>query len=107
MIFCSLLMPMFLVNAEAGRCAPRPLHARPRLMPQPNDTVCQIKSKLLHLTSVLIDAGSSETSIQKDPRRFRDKLPLVDSCSIQSCFGPPLSEVILRYINVCKARHIT
>src|SRR3954447_3344795 len=48
MIFCSLVMTMFLVNAEAGRCAPRPLRARPRLMPQPNDTVCQIKSKLLH-----------------------------------------------------------
>src|SRR3954447_24786926 len=47
MIFCSLVMTMFLVNAEAGRCAPRPLRARPRLMPQPNDTVCQIKSKLL------------------------------------------------------------
>jgi hypothetical protein len=38
-----------LSNAEAGRCAPRPLRARPRLMPQPNDTVCQVKSKLLHL----------------------------------------------------------
>src|SRR3954467_4798849 len=49
MIFCSLVMTMFLVNAEAGRCAPRPLRAQPRLVPQPNDTVCQIKSKLLHL----------------------------------------------------------
>src|SRR3954469_10440959 len=57
MIFCSLVMTMFLVNAEAGRCAPRPLRARPRLMPQPNDTVCQIKSKLLHVTPT---ADSSE-----------------------------------------------
>ena len=32
-----------------GRYAPRPLRAQPRLMPQPNDTVCQIKSKLLHI----------------------------------------------------------
>ena len=31
-------------NAEAGRFAPRPLRAPPRLSPQPNDTVCQIKS---------------------------------------------------------------
>src|SRR5215210_3036588 len=49
MIFCSLVMTMFLVNAEAGRCAPRPLRAQPRLVPQPNDTVCQIKSKLLQI----------------------------------------------------------
>ena len=33
-----------LSNAEAGRCAPRPLRARPRLSPQLRDTVCQIKS---------------------------------------------------------------
>src|SRR5215207_1734194 len=49
MIFCSLVMTVVLVNAEAGRYAPQPLRAQPRLMPQPNDTVCQIKSKLLHL----------------------------------------------------------
>src|SRR5918993_1130767 len=48
MIFWSLVMVGVLSNAEAGRCAPRPLRARPRLMPQPNDTACQIKSKLLH-----------------------------------------------------------
>ena len=34
----------FQLNAEAGRCAPRPLRARPRLSPQLYDTVCQIKS---------------------------------------------------------------
>jgi hypothetical protein len=38
-----------LSNAEAGRSAPRPLRARPQLMLQPNDTGCQIKSKLLQL----------------------------------------------------------
>src|SRR4051794_11802005 len=54
MIFCSLVMTVVLVNAEAGRCAPRPLRAQPRLMPQPNNTVCQIKSKLLHLKPHLV-----------------------------------------------------
>src|SRR4051794_5402514 len=49
MIFCSLVMTVVLVNAEAGRCAPRPLRAQHRLMPQTNNTVCQIKSKLLHV----------------------------------------------------------
>ena len=42
--FCSCVMVGFLSNAEAGRCAPRPLRARPRLSPQLYDTVCQIKS---------------------------------------------------------------
>src|SRR3954467_99513 len=58
MIFCSLVITVFLVNAEAGRCAPRPLRARPRLMPQPNDTVCQIKSKLLHKLLRFITPGA-------------------------------------------------
>src|SRR6187551_742710 len=43
MTFCSLVMISVLSNAEAGRCAPRPLRARPRLTLQPNDTVCLIK----------------------------------------------------------------
>src|SRR3954471_22314895 len=34
MIFCSLVMVGVLSNAEAGRCAPRPLHAQPRLSPE-------------------------------------------------------------------------
>src|SRR5215207_7138430 len=42
MTFCSLVMIGVLSNAEAGRCAPRPLRARPRLTLQPNDTVCPI-----------------------------------------------------------------
>jgi hypothetical protein len=42
MTFCSLVMISVLSNAEAGRCAPRPLRARPRLTLQPNDTVCPI-----------------------------------------------------------------
>jgi len=48
MIFCSLVMAVVLRSAEAERCAPRPLRARPRPLPQPIDTVCQIKFQLLH-----------------------------------------------------------
>jgi len=42
-----------LSNAEAGRYAPRPLRAQPRLSLQLLDTACQIKSKLLHMCVIL------------------------------------------------------
>ena len=64
MIFYSLVMTVFLVNAEAGRCAPRPLRARPRLMPQPIDTVCQIKFQLLHYM-VQIPGTASRISLER------------------------------------------
>src|SRR5918997_827030 len=65
MIFWSLVMVGVLSTAEAGRCAPRPLRARPRLMPQPNDTACQIKSKLLQMKAPMaeLDVGELAHSI--------------------------------------------
>src|SRR3954470_20069379 len=62
-----------LSNAEAGRCAPQPLCAQPRLMLWPYDTVCKVKSKLLQLFRECRTTGTCRRACARIKRKAPEK----------------------------------
>src|SRR3712207_2309482 len=68
MIFWSRVIVGVLRTPRPGASQPRPLRARPRLSPQPRDTACQIKSKLLQIRPQTFTACGTLRFVASDGR---------------------------------------